>query len=151
MNDAISFTLRSAPPGLYRWVTPISTHQLAQSANALGWRFFHLDGRRARNKASFLRAIAEAMAFPDYFGENWDAFEECVNDLAWAPASGYVLLYEHVWWLACTDPTAWRIARSILEDACANWAQRDVKCFVLLRHTHGCSGVHATLRAVEPR
>jgi hypothetical protein len=29
---------------------------------------------------------------PDYFGNNWDALEECLHDLTWAPASGYVLI-----------------------------------------------------------
>ncbi|BAL99355.1 MULTISPECIES: barstar family protein [Caldilinea] len=149
MNDIITSILLSVPSGLYRWLEPIPVRQFMQSVDALGWRFFYLDGRRARDKASFLRAIAETMAFPDYFGKNWDAFEECVNDLTWAPASGYVLLYEHVWWFACTDPGEWRIARSILEDVCINWARQEVKFFVLLRHTHGCSGVDAMLRAMK--
>ncbi|MEK4063937.1 MULTISPECIES: barstar family protein [unclassified Paenibacillus] len=29
--------------------------------------------------------------FPWYFGENWDAFEECINDLSWLNAEAYVL------------------------------------------------------------
>lgn len=147
MNHTIASLLRSTAPGLYRWPTSLSAHDLAQVVDALGWRFFYLDGRRVRDKVSFLRVAAEAMAFPDYFGKNWDAFEECINDLAWASASGYVLLYEHVWWFACAHPTEWYTARSILQDACIHWAQQDVKFFVLLRHTHGCSGVDAALHA----
>lgn len=149
MSDSIASLLLSTAPGLYRWPTSLSVRTLAQTVDALGWRFFHLDGRRARDKMGFLRAAAEAMAFPDYFGENWDAFEECINDLAWSPAPGYVLLYEHVWWFACAHPAEWRTARSILQDACTNWALQDVKFFVLLRHTHGCSGVDAALHVIK--
>ena len=146
MNGTLIHVLERTPSGLHRWLPPVDEGALAAAVEQLGWRLFHLDGRRARSKASFLHAAAEAMHFPAYFGRNWDAFEECINDLAWAPAPGYVLLYEHVWWLACEDPTAWRTARAILHDACRNWASQGTPFLVLLRQTHGCSGVEAVLQ-----
>jgi hypothetical protein len=45
-------------------------------------------------KATLLKGIAEALAFPDWFGENWDALEDCLTDLSWRDAPGYVLLIE---------------------------------------------------------
>lgn len=41
-----------------------------------------LDTRQATDKASFLGACAQDLQFPDYFGRNWDAFEECLRDFA---------------------------------------------------------------------
>ena len=41
-----------------------------------------LDTRAATDKASFLVAAARDLGFPDYFGHNWDAFEECARDFA---------------------------------------------------------------------
>lgn len=139
-------SLGRTEPGLYRFLPLGEPLALVEEIERLGWRLFHLDGRSARTKASFLHAAADAMHFPDYAGRNWDAFEECINDLAWAPAPGYVLLYDHLWWLACGHPAAWHTARSILHDACRNWAGQNVPFLVLLRHTHGCSGVNALLR-----
>jgi hypothetical protein len=31
------------------------------------------------------------MQFPDYFGMNWDALDECLRDLEWLSGEGYVL------------------------------------------------------------
>lgn len=39
-----------------------------------------LDTRGVTDKAGFLAAAARDLQFPDYFGNNWDAFEECVRD-----------------------------------------------------------------------
>lgn len=36
--------------------------------------------------------VASAMRFPDYFGSNWDALDECLGDLEWLPAGGYLLV-----------------------------------------------------------
>ncbi|CCQ91482.1 conserved hypothetical protein [Nitrospina gracilis 3/211] len=39
-----------------------------------------------------LEFIAEAMKFPDYFGKNWSALIDCMSDMEWWPAKGYVLV-----------------------------------------------------------
>lgn len=40
-----------------------------------------LDGHRCRTSPRFLDAIGRALAFPPYYGHNWDAFDECFRDL----------------------------------------------------------------------
>ena len=39
-----------------------------------------------RSKQKLLRVLAEQLQFPAYFGYNWDALEECLQDLSWVPA-----------------------------------------------------------------
>jgi hypothetical protein len=45
-------------------------------------------------KTALLRRIAAALGFPGWFGENWDALEDCLTDLSWREAQGQVLALE---------------------------------------------------------
>ena len=47
-------------------------------------------GHKATTKPAFFDECAAAWQFPYYFGENWDAFEECLTDLQWLLAEAYV-------------------------------------------------------------
>jgi hypothetical protein len=42
----------------------------------------------ARTKAELLDRIAQALEFPDWFGQNWDALEDCLTEI-----DGYLLFY----------------------------------------------------------
>lgn len=59
------------------------------------------------------------MQFPDYFGQNWDTFEDCLTDLDWLQAGGYGLLYHQPKQFAQNDPTEWSIALDILAVCCS--------------------------------
>jgi hypothetical protein len=120
-------------PGVYRLTGRIPCALLAEGADHFGWRFFYIDGSSVLDKATFLPAAAEAMDFPSYFGHNWDAFEEMVNDLSWAPGAGYLLLYDDVAHFATYAPAEWAVALDILQNAIANWRTQGLPMIVLLR------------------
>ena len=121
----------SVAPGVYR--TRSQPDTLRRATETRGWRFFSIDGHAVHDKATFLQATAEAMAFPSYFGQNWDALFDSICDLSWAPASGYVLLYDYAAAFAEAHPDEWVIAHDILSDATTNWQARGVPFYVLLR------------------
>lgn len=55
----------------------------------------HLVARvRYGDKNALMKNIAAALQFPGWFGANWDALEDCLSDLSWLPAGGYVLVFE---------------------------------------------------------
>jgi hypothetical protein len=66
-------------------------------------------GEKAKTTEGLFKEFATALQFPDYFGENWDAFDECITDLEWLPADGYVLLVIASVWLLVEEPNAQRI------------------------------------------
>jgi hypothetical protein len=47
-------------------------------------------------KEALLKNLAAALEFPQWFGGNWDALEDCLSDLSWRKAAGHVLLFEEV-------------------------------------------------------
>lgn len=51
-----------------------------------------LRGYRSRFTVGLLAEWAAALQFPYYFGMNWNAFHECINDLSWLPARSYIFL-----------------------------------------------------------
>ena len=58
---------------------------------AKGLERLDLDTARVTDEAGLLAELARIFRFPDYFGGNWDAADECLRDLSWLPARGYVL------------------------------------------------------------
>ncbi|WP_016701349.1 barstar family protein [Actinoalloteichus spitiensis] len=40
-----------------------------------------VDGRHCATRAQLFDEWSRALGFPDYFGRNWDAFDECLSDL----------------------------------------------------------------------
>ena len=48
-----------------------------------------------QGKEGFLKKLAEALDFPDWFGGNWDALEDCLSDLSWREAPGWVLIFRN--------------------------------------------------------
>ncbi len=137
MNKIDALVAGEIPAGLYRFSSRARPETLAEELAEHGWRCFWLDGGKIDDKASFLRACAEAMQFPDYFGRNWDALEECLSDLSWVPADGYVLVYDQAARFVSGQPDEWYTARDILSGAVDAWAADGTPLYVLLRGTAG--------------
>jgi hypothetical protein len=49
-------------------------------------------GKKMRTMPALFDEFAAALQFPYYFGENWDAFDECVTDLEWLSSDAYTIL-----------------------------------------------------------
>lgn len=124
---------RQKKPGIYRFTSSAKPETLSNQAAKLGWRVFQLDGSQAHDKQSFLREAATAMSFPSYFGKNWDALEDSINDLGWAQADGYVLVWEDAQNLAAQDPDSYKMALDILARAVKNWGKFKIPFYVLLK------------------
>ena len=75
----------------------------------------------APGKEALLERVARALEFPQWFGGNWDALEDCLTDLSWSKAGGHVLLIEGAEGLPGDEGG---ILIDILASAAAWWAER---------------------------
>jgi hypothetical protein len=121
------------PPGVYRFPSRAALETWQDEAAEAGWQLFYVDGSAVDDKASFLAEAKAAFGMPGYVGSNWDAFEEAINDLSWAPAAGYAVIYDDADNLDEADPAALRTAIDILATATENWAAEDKPFYTLLR------------------
>src|SRR4051794_14218909 len=83
-----------APPWLHLLVASASDAtdalwELETSIDSSASRFIR--GNKSRTAAAFFDESAAALQFPYYFGENWDAFHDCVTDLEWLHANKVVI------------------------------------------------------------
>jgi RNAse (barnase) inhibitor barstar len=113
-------------------LTPEATAALCSLAGSLGYDAVRVDLEACADKASFLERMAEALAFPAWFGQNWDALYDCLADLSWRPARGYVLVLEHADAMRRDAPESLDTALAILGDAAAAWEPRGVPFRVFL-------------------
>jgi hypothetical protein len=97
------------------------------------------DGTGVTDRRDLLRRVANALRFPDYFGENWDALDECLRDLEWIPGSAYVLVVENAGRLWRESP---KLAGALVESwllASDEWASSNIP-FHLIFLWEKCSG-----------
>jgi hypothetical protein len=115
--------LRSArPPWVQLMVVEAAAAPPILAPPAPGFAVRVVDGRRCSSKARLLAELATTLEFPAYFGGNWDALAECVADLEWLPAAGYVLLVTDAHAMLPRDAGAYATFVAIMERAGSEWA-----------------------------
>jgi RNAse (barnase) inhibitor barstar len=114
----------AGPAVLLMDLTPAAVAALQQLAASLGLDAVRVDLRGCCDKQDFLARTADALGFPDWFGGNWDALFDCLADLSWRPAAGYVLILEHAADMRRHAPEALDTALAVLGDAANAWRDR---------------------------
>ena len=51
-----------------------------------------LEGKRMKNIKDFHAEIERKLEMPDYYGKNWNALGETINDLSWLDFNNFVIL-----------------------------------------------------------
>ena len=131
-NPAVIFH-KKVKPEIYLVNHDLNIESLQQEAKTDEFAFFYLDGTKICGPCDFLQEAAEAMHFPDYFGNNWNAFDECISDLEWIPAQGYIIFYSNFMKFAKKDPNQFKIALSIFQVAVDYWQGEKIPMYVLLQ------------------
>lgn len=105
---------------------------LQEIVNDLGYRLFRINGEEIGSKDDLLNHLTGILQFPEYFGYNWDALNDCLSDLEWfPPVKGYVLLFSHPDGLIRNSPSDFKIFLDIITTVFEYWEHQNVR-FVLI-------------------
>lgn len=108
----------AARSGVYR--AP-GTAEIEDAARGTRLGLARVDLRGAQDKDALLERLAGALGFPEWFGGNWDALEDCLQDLSWRTGDGHVLVFEGQDGLA---PDDLGVLIDVLGTSAGFWAER---------------------------
>jgi len=92
-----------------------------------------IDLKGVTGKKGFLKKTAGVLGFPPYFGMNWDAFSDCLADMSWRPAAGYVILLKNQQSFAAKAPWDAQMAEQIFDSSAQYWKQKKTPFYIILR------------------
>ncbi|QOW25642.1 barstar family protein [Lysobacter sp. H23M47] len=105
---------------------------MAEAAASLDFAIARIDLAGCTGKADALERIARGLSFPGWFGGNWDALADCLGDLSWLLAPGYMLLIANSGAWRAAQPEEFDTLLAILNEAALEWRERNVAFWALL-------------------
>lgn len=121
--------LDSPTGGVYRHKPVALGLAVSDSENS---RMVRIAVRNARDKLSFLESTAEALQFPSHFGQNWDAFYDCLTDLPLRAGQSLIVAFDDLSGFARVDPDEFASAVDALRDAVDYWDSKGSRLIVLI-------------------
>lgn len=96
--------------------TSLTASKFITDAEADNIVIFYFNGKNISGKKDFFNNAETVMDLPEYFGHNWDAFEECINEIDRTPAEGYIFIYDNTSIFFSKHPDDAEILKDILND-----------------------------------
>ena len=118
MMTDLAFISETRPPWLL-----MTQREIARRDVPDGILLVEADAVLMMNYESSLRELTAVFQFPDYFGKNYNALKECITDLDWLPAEGYLFVIKNSANLMIEEPGHdLGVLLRILSEAGEEWA-----------------------------
>jgi RNAse (barnase) inhibitor barstar len=102
------------------------------AATANQQHLWRVDMRAAKDREKMLKTLGEALDLPPWFGNNYDALVDCLCDLGWVPAAGYVIVMENCHNIHSMATPDFNMLLDIFAEVANAWREQDKAfwCFV---------------------
>jgi RNAse (barnase) inhibitor barstar len=81
---------------------------------------------------SLFHALDRSLEFPDYFGYNWNAVDECLSDMSWRPSQGYCLVFLNPNTLCQRDMQVFELFLEVVKYASDCWSKEGIPFKLIL-------------------
>lgn len=79
-----------------------------------------------------INQLNQGFSFPDYFGQNWNAVDECLGDLSWLSAKGYCCLLINAQKLQILDQRVFELFLDVFQCAGEIWRKDGIPFKLLI-------------------
>lgn len=134
MNNLVDLSAMLAEPnaaGVF-YIDNSGREAVVDAVQRLEFVLATIDLNGVSDKDSALSRIAATLRFPNWFGHNWDALSDSLNDLSWLPSQGYVLLLDHAAAWQQTDPAGFDTLLDVVNEVSARWAEFAIPFWLLI-------------------
>jgi len=119
MSGLAALLAHRKEPGIYRWHGHFKDDDVRHTVEHAAWRYAHIDGWHGETKGDFLRAVGEALSFPEHYvpdsdKHGFDALADCLGDVVAGDSEGWLLLWDGWGPLARQDERAFSVSLSVL-------------------------------------
>jgi hypothetical protein len=121
----------AATAGVHK-IDRAEVESLCEAGRAAGLYCARLDLEGVKGKTALLAGLARVFKFPSWFGHNWDALADCLDDLEWLRGSGYLLVLENPLGMSNAAPKDFALVLDILAHAARKWGERGTPFWVFL-------------------
>ncbi|MEN3111602.1 barstar family protein [Uliginosibacterium paludis] len=128
--DAVEMLRLPARAGIYA-CSEESARALFHAGPNAGFNAYRIDLNLALDETKLHHVLSRALHFPEWYGHNWDALADCLTDMSWNEADGYVILMQRAEVFANADPAGFSTLLGILRDTVAFWRDQGQSFWVL--------------------
>lgn len=128
-NDVLTLLKDSTRAGIYHLPSSNRTAVRA-AAESAGFACFEVNLADADRIDAVFVQLAHDLAFPAWYGHNFDALKDCLSDFSWCEAPGYVLIVSGTRALKAADPAALQALNAVFAVAIAEWQARKLPLWV---------------------
>lgn len=96
---------------------------IVAAATELGHVVYRIDMRKAHACDEMLHMIGVGLDLPPWYGTSFDALNDCICDMGWAPGTGYTVILENCHNLNNTAHGELNMLLDVFNEAAASWRE----------------------------
>jgi len=137
MDSLLNLLPNGKRAGVYR--SAIDANEIVAAAKTAGLAVFKIDLGKARGKSGLFDAFAKAFKFPQHFGKNWDALNDCLTDLTWVDGHCWVVILVNCKPFALKYEAEFELLLELLAGVAVSWQEDGKPFWVFIQNQPGWS------------